>query len=339
MAMRRGHSRAERRAQVARPGRRLPLLALAVAVAVVLALAPAAAAPAFPTVLPLPDGFYPEGIAVGAGHDFFVGSLLDGAVYRGDLRTGRGEVLVPGVEGRFVVGLAFDGRSGLVWAAGAAHGQGRALAFDAATGELVHEVPIGGVFLNDLVVARDALYLTDSLAPRFYRLPLDARGEPAGPARAVPLSGDFAFVDEGELPINLNGIEVTPDGRHLVAVHTTLGVLYRIDPHSGVARKIDLAGATLPFGDGLLLHGRNLYVVQNFANQVAVVALAADLRAGSLVATLTSADLRVPTTAALHGDRLYLVNARFDAAFPPFLGADPVVIDYDVVSLRRSAAR
>ena len=31
----------------------------------------------------VPDGWQPEGIAVGRGTDFFVGSLLTGAVYRG----------------------------------------------------------------------------------------------------------------------------------------------------------------------------------------------------------------------------------------------------------------
>ena len=35
----------------------------------------------------------PEGIAIGRRHQFSVGSLLEGAVYRGDLRTGEGEVI------------------------------------------------------------------------------------------------------------------------------------------------------------------------------------------------------------------------------------------------------
>jgi hypothetical protein len=39
----------------------------------------------FPKLIPVPDGFYPEGIAVGRGTDFFVGSLLDGDIYHGVL--------------------------------------------------------------------------------------------------------------------------------------------------------------------------------------------------------------------------------------------------------------
>lgn len=290
----------------------------------------------FPDSLPLPDGFYPEGITIGTGQDFFVGSLLDGSLYRGNLRTGDGEVLATGAEGRWLVGLDHDARSGLVWAAGIDGGVGAVLAFDAATGELVHVVAIPeAAFLNDLVVTRNALYVTDSFAPLLYSVPLGAAGHPTGPATAIPLSGDFTLVTEGELPINLNGIDATPDGRWLVAAHTSLGVLYRIDPATGVATAIDLAGATVPSGDGILLQGRTLYVVQNFLNQVAVVHLDPGLASGGLVDTIVSDGFRIPTTVARAGNRLYLVNARFDVAFPPGFGGEPASIDYDVVMVRR----
>ena len=64
-------------------------------VSVVLA-ATAAAQATFPETLPLPNGFQPEGISIGNGTTFYVGSIPTGAVYRGDLRTGTGAVLVPG---------------------------------------------------------------------------------------------------------------------------------------------------------------------------------------------------------------------------------------------------
>lgn len=100
---------------------RIPALLTAVAL-VLLVLAPAAAALPFPDVIDLPDGFQPEGIATGRGTTFFVGSLADGAVYRGDLRTGRGQVLVPGREGAVTVGIEVDRRN-RVFAAGGATGQ------------------------------------------------------------------------------------------------------------------------------------------------------------------------------------------------------------------------
>jgi hypothetical protein len=292
--------------------------------------------PAFPDSLPLPDGFYPEGITIGSGQDFFVGSLLDGSLYRGNLRTGDGEVIAPGTEGRWLVGLDHDQRSGLVWAAGIDEGAGAVLAFDATTGALVHVVAVPDAgFLNDLVVTRRALYVTDSFADRLHAVPLSASGHPSGPASAIPLSGDFDFVTEGELPLNLNGIDATPNGRWLLAAHTSLGVLYRIDPATGVATAIDLGGATVPFADGILLQGRTLYVVQNFLDQVAVVELDPGFTSGTVADTIVSDGFRIPTTVARAGNRLYLVNARFDVAFPPGFGGELLSIDYDVVVVRR----
>jgi hypothetical protein len=317
--------------------RRSVVVVVAALVASLLVGLPAGAqGSALPDSLPLPDGFYPEGIAIGSGQDFFVGSLLDGSLYRGNLRTGQGEVIAQGAEGRWLVGLDHDVRSGLVWGVGIDGGAGAVLAFDAATGELVHVVAVpDSAFLNDLVVTRKALYITDSFADRLYSVPLGAAGHPIGPVTAVPLTGDFEFVTEGELPLNLNGIDATPDGRWLVAVHSSLGVLYRIDPATGGATAIDLGGASVPSGDGLLLQGRTLYVVQNFLNQVAVVQLDPGFRSGAIVDTIVSHGFRIPTTVARAGNRLYLVNARFDVAFPPGFGGEPASIDYDVVMVRR----
>jgi sugar lactone lactonase YvrE len=313
--------------------RRLVIVSLVLATSLGL-MAPALGAPPFPDRIPVPDGSYPEGIAVGRGLDFYVGSLLDGAIYRGDLRTGQGEVLTSGVPGRLTVGLSYDLRSGLLWAAGTDDGSGAIFAFDGRTGAVRHQAAIlPAVFLNDLVVTRDAVYVTDSFTDQLWMVPLTSRGAPAGAPASIPLSGDFQLVTEGELPLNLNGIDATPDGRTLLAVHTTLGVLYRIDPATGHASAIDLGGASLPFADGILLHGRTLYVVQNFANQIAVLRLDPSFTSGALVDTITSDDFRVPTTVARFGGSLYAVNARFDAAFPPFLGDEPQDLDYDVVRI------
>lgn len=78
----------------------------------------------FPAVLPLPTGFQPEGIVSGRGTEFFVGSLAGGAIYKGDLRTGEGEILAPPVEGGVAVGLSYDPRSDYLFVAGGTTGQG-----------------------------------------------------------------------------------------------------------------------------------------------------------------------------------------------------------------------
>ena len=44
-----------------------------------------------------------------------------------------------------------------------------------------------------------------------------------------------------------------------------------------MTREVDLGGATLANGDGMLLAGRVLFVVQNRLNQIAVVKLSQSL--------------------------------------------------------------
>jgi sugar lactone lactonase YvrE len=307
-----------------------------IGVAAIMIASPApVAARSFPASIPLPAGFYPEGIAIGKGHDFYVGSLFGGAIYKGDLRTGQGRIFANGVQGRVVAGLKFDARSGLLWGVGFDAAGSRAFVFDGRSGRQVAEIEILGAFPrsfpNDLVVTRDAVYITDSPRDVIWSIPLDRRGRPAGPAHAIPLSGDFPLVTG----TNLNGIAATANGRQLVAVHSTLGVLYRIDPRTGMATEIDLGGGAVPRGDGLVLHANTLYVVQNFLNQVAVVSLDRRLAAGQVTELVRSDRFRVPSTAARFGNSLYVVNARFDVALPPFLGGQPMTLDYNVVRVRR----
>lgn len=65
------------------------------------------------------DGDHAAGrIPAGRDHDrtgnksFYAGSMRDGAIYRGDLLTGTGGVLVPGEQGRAVLGMKVDSRTG-----------------------------------------------------------------------------------------------------------------------------------------------------------------------------------------------------------------------------------
>ena len=77
--------------------------------------------------------FRPEGISIGNGTTFYVGSIPTGAVYRGDLRTGTGAVLVPGATGRAAIGVEFD--RGLLYVAGGP--TGKAFLYASETGALV----------------------------------------------------------------------------------------------------------------------------------------------------------------------------------------------------------
>ena len=178
--------------------------------------------------------------------------------------------------------------------------------------------PIPGAnntFINDVVLTPDGAYYTDSRSAVLFHLPLGRHGRlPAqDEVRQIPLSGDWAPNAEGVAP-SANGIARTPDGRALIVVASNFGALFRVDPRTGVATAIDLGGETVVNGDGLLLDGRTLYVVQNRLNTVAVIRLNHRGTAGTVEQRVTDPRFDVPTTVAAFGDRLYLPNARFGIA-------------------------
>jgi sugar lactone lactonase YvrE len=304
------------------------LTRIVLCVALALVVTAAAAARPFPDVIALPTGFQPEGIAVGKGHTFFVGSIPTGDVYRGDLRTGQGSILVDAQAGRSATGLEVDERQRL-FVAGA--GTGQAYVYDARTGAPLATFQLATgldpTFINDVVVTRTAAWFTDSFRAVLYRLAIAPDGT-LGAVTTVPLiGGQFVLGPQ----FNANGIDATPNGKTLVIVQSNTGMLFKVDPSMGYADRIELTGGDAASGDGILLDGKTLYVVQNFLNQLAVIRLSAHLDSGTVVRHLTDADFKIPTTIAEHGRRLYAVNARFDLA-----EADRPTAVYSVVQLRKA---
>jgi sugar lactone lactonase YvrE len=308
--------------------KRLSLAAVTAALLVATALP--AAGSAYPPVIDLPTAFQPEGIAIGPGHTFYAGSLADGSILAGDLRTGEVGELVAGAEGRVAVGMSYDARSGYLFVAGGLNGVGRV--YDAATGGLLREYPMmsggpSGDFINDVIVTRSAAYYTNSFAPVIYRVPLGKAGSlpESSDVAAIPLSGEWVQIP-GFFAFNANGIEATPSGDTLIIVNSSGQALYAVDPATGAAALIDLGGDDVPNGDGLVLSGNTLYVVQNRSNQVGRISLGRDLTTGAVGEPIVSPDFAVPTTAARFGDSLYVVNAKF--------GSPPDVTDYEIVEIR-----
>jgi hypothetical protein len=277
---------------------------LLTAVAAAVAVSTALAKTAFPETIALPNNWQPEGIAIGQGTTFYVGSIPTGAIYRGDLRTGAGAPFIDGVAGRAAIGVDYD--RGRLFVAGGNTGKG--FVYDARTKSLLRELQLatggGATFVNDVVVTKRAAFFTDSSRAVLYRLNLSKNGAPATSAQSIPLTGDFQLV----AGFNLNGIDATANGKTLVVVQTATGKLFRVDAATG---------ATLMNGDGLLLHGRTLYVVQNQNNRIAVVTLENGLTSGAVTRTITDSDFDVPTTIDRHGANLYAVNARFGTAPGP----------------------
>jgi sugar lactone lactonase YvrE len=292
----------------------------------VLTVGAVAIAAAFPQVIQLPRGFQPEGVEVGKGTTFYVGSVANGAIYRGNLRTGTGSVLVPGEAGKAATGIELDNRNRL-WVAGGS--TGKAFLYNARTGTPIRAYTFAAAdtFINDVVVTRTGAYFTDSRKPVLYVVPIGPGGA-LGSFRTLQLGGDFTLASG----FNLNGIDATPNGKTLIAVQTNTGRLFRIDPTTGVARTISLAGESVPNGDGILLSGKTLYVVQNQLNRVAVIALSLDLSSGRVVTRLADPDFSVPTTIDDLGRRLYAVNARFGVP-------NASTADYQVVQLTKPKGR
>ncbi|MEL3947320.1 MULTISPECIES: SMP-30/gluconolactonase/LRE family protein [Streptomyces] len=280
-------------------------------------------AAAWPTTFPLPNGFQPEGIAIGRAPYAYLGSLGTGAVYRADLRTGRGELLHPGVPGVPAVGMKV-GRDGLLYVAGGASGSARVL--DLRTGAIVATYQLAaetGHFVNDVHLGADRAWFTDSSDRVLYGVPLGRGGQ--GDVRHVRLGGDW---QQEPGVFNANGITSTPDGRALIVVSSQpVGRLYRVDPRTGHADEIRLKGADgVPNGDGLVRVGRTLFVVQNRFNVVTGFRLGADGRSAALRHRLTDPRFDIPATAARFGDRLYLVNARFTTPPTPDTTYDVVAV-------------
>jgi sugar lactone lactonase YvrE len=287
------------------------LLVVVVAAVAVLVTSAAGAQSAFPSRIDLPNGFQPEGITI-AGDTFYVGSIPTGDVYRGSLRTGRG-TLLPAVSGDAAIGMKVD--RGRLFVAGGP--TGKAYVYNANTGALVASYALsgGGSFINDVVVTKRAAWFTDSFKPVLYRVPLGPNGRPGGPTSftTVSLGGDYSQGSN----FNVNGIDATANGKTLVFVQSNTGKLFTTGAN-GVAHTIVLAGGeSVPNGDGILLDGKTLYVVQNALDVVAKIALAPNLRSGRVVRRISDpANLDFPTTIAELGSRLYAVNARFDFPSP-----------------------
>ncbi len=262
-----------------------------------------------PDRIPLPNGFQPEGIAIAKGTTFYTGSLIDGSIYRGDLRTGVGGIFVGPQPGRISVGMKVH--KGMLYVAGGDTGDG--YVYDTRTGGTVRVYHFNdGAFINDVVVTKDAAWFTDSFLPFLYRVPVSPSGTPgdASEVEAIPLSGDIQY-QEG---FNVNGIAATPDGRTLIVVQTNTGELFTVTS-SGLTSTIDLGGGSVVFGDGILLDGKELFVVQGFMNVVAKVSLDPHFTSGDIVSQTADDDFDVPTTVAEAGNTLYLPNARFNT--PP----------------------
>jgi sugar lactone lactonase YvrE len=306
--------------RVVRASRLLPVVIMTGIASLVTPATLAGAKPASDVIV-LPGATSAEGITVGHGSTFYAGDFFAGDIFRGDLQRGTAELFIDAPEGRMALGMFFDDATGLLFVAGGFTGQG--YVYDSDTGNTVATYqfadPSDGPVINDVTVTKDGAWFTNSTNPVLYFVPLTGRVPGAFSAVAVTgpaaeLTGDF----------NLNGIAATADGQKLVVAHSANGAVYTVDPETGASALIE--GISVPNVDGIVLQGHQLWAVQNFINQISAIRLRSDLSSGEVERVITSSDFQIPTTAALHGNRLAAVNAKFDTGFPPTADEYEVVI-------------
>ena len=179
---------------------------------------------------------------------------------------------------------------------------------------------------NDLLVTKNAVYVTDSVNPALFKIPLDDNGQRSGDWETLELTG--FVMDRAGVGFNANGLVGDSDSSELVVVNIATGVLYHVDTGNGAATPIAIDGEEQLFvdGDGLYMDGRTRYIMQNFSNKIAVVQLSDDLTQGTFVKNLVSDQFAIPTTIAGFGDSIYAINTHF-CEITPMCGADPETLD------------
>ncbi|MFC1688992.1 hypothetical protein ACFL07_04955 [Pseudomonadota bacterium] len=269
----------------------------------------------FPNLVPALDDSLPEGFAIGKGHTAYNGSV-DGSIYKVDLRTGVGDILVE-ADDEFLacskLGMRVDPRTNYLFVAGCENGN--ALVFDADSGQELMSyqlAPQYSTIINDLTITKDAVFFTDFFDQFIYRLPLSKNGGiPADidAAIAIQLTGDF----EVGGCCTANGIVATPNGKTLIVGHSGLAKIYRVDPMTGYADEIEVSPSLTGFLDGLVMRGRTLYIMNPEFDAVQVVKLDKEMLTGKFVGVINDSSMSGVASGALFGKSLYVNNAHYDA--------------------------
>lgn len=328
----------------ARPRRATSKSILASVLTLALAGASACDKP-LPSTYNLPgDTVYPEGIAADADRDtYYVSSLAQGTVFRGRLGEGAASVfLQPGQDGRTVsLGLNLDRTRNRLFVSGGA--TGLAFVYDTNNGQLLGKFSTGvtpstdpnappTTFVNDVAVASNGdAYFTDSIVPTLFRLPASAigQGSTTQPLEAwLDLNNTTFQYQYGQdllSSINANGIALSPDGQYLIVAQTNNGKLFRI---TVATRQVtEITGVTVAGGDGLVVNGTTLYAIHQATPPIVRINMATDFASGTdspLPSQPTG--LLAPTTAALAGNRLLVVNSQIDKLFAGTAPTTPFTI-------------
>ena len=167
--------------------------------------------------------------------------------------------------------------------------------------------------LNDVTVAPDGTaYVTDMGRPQIFRI---GAGATTGELW-VDYSGSGAVTTAGH---SLHGNGIVADESTVLVAYMETGELIRFERSNGNVTRVQHNGGGITGRDGLVRCGNTLLGVDNtsFAggqNTVWVSRLSADRRTSTASGTVSANSFSIPSTAALLGDQLIVVNAQFGVA-------------------------
>lgn len=275
-------------------------------------------------VMSLPNGFSPDGITISGQGTVYVVSIFDGAIVRGNVEeTEIASVLVEGKDGRPGWGMDLDATDTLLFVAGGFAGTARI--YDTETGALIEELSLAtGGIVNDVIVADDAAYFTNSSLPELYEVAINAENGNARESRVIPLTGDFEY--GADFFANANGIDYLGDGK-VVVNHSFFGKMYVVDLDTGVATEMGL-GEEKVSADGITLDGNTLFAVEAVDDRLAELEVSDNLEKATLVRRISSKHFDFPTIIAAHDEHIFVVNGKLSTERGP-------EVPYEVIRLSR----
>jgi sugar lactone lactonase YvrE len=277
----------------------------------------------------------PEGIASAAEAPYiYTSELFYGGIKKVNLETGEYEQIVEpyGYLVRGAAGLKYY--KGAIFVAGIgpqAGLPGLLYVYDSETGEeIVACAPPGiSLFLNDLIVYKGKVYVTDSGVNTIFVVDADAALKGECIVSSIELPEELFLSTTGQFLAN--GIVGYEGG---LLFPRSVGGLYYLDLSDEIVREV--VGTTN--GDGLTLDGDTLYVNEG-VGFISVYRLS--FEGGTVSAeferNIMSDLFDTPTTSTLCGDYIVSVNARFGSAvlFGPDEGFPDYSETFNVVAVDR----
>jgi sugar lactone lactonase YvrE len=264
----------------------------------------------------------PEGVAI-YRNQVYVSSVGSGTIFRAGVKDTQATVFLPGgADGRTsATGIKAD--NGRLFVSGAA--TGKVFVYNIASGALEFSgvAPgTGASFINDVAIANDgSAYFTDSRRASLYRL--QKSGTTWRLEEAVSFVGTpFVYTDG----FNANGIVISDSGDYALVVQSNTGKLFRVGLKNKSVIEVPVAFGGLPGGDGLLLLEDNELLAIGSGVLKSVI-LSDDWTTASVVKTTADPSFVSPTTGAVKGERLWVVNAQFNRGPNPILPFNVSIVE------------